>query len=166
MPTAIRRPAPSSRKPLRNCALTSHLSSQGLLDEDTIPGCVDRLYHEVIGELVETCDMIDVEYVVDSKHSMVLEALRRCDQLVRDKMMPPAAPAHQICSHLDVCTMGVLKDKRESAGLCAVSFDSPFDRIFAEESTIAISDIGEGVRECGESSSQPRPQPRLARPWI
>ena len=60
----------------------------------------------------------------------------------RDKLMPSPPPAHQICSHLDICTMGVLKDKRESAALCTVSFDSPFDKIFAEESTIAISDIG------------------------
>jgi len=90
--------------------------------------------------------MSDIEAVVDPTHQLVFQALIKISS-IRSKLMVKPPAAGTICEHLDVCTMGVLKDKRESAALCAVSFDSPFDRIFCVESTQAIADIA----DCGRN---------------
>jgi len=136
------------RSPLQSDLVSEALTilQDGGITADSIPDCVASLYAEVLEDLVSCVDMIDVEFVVDNKHVQVYKALSMIPD-VAAKLMPSAPPANQICEHLDICTMGALRDKRESAALCAVSFDAPFDRIFTVESTIAISDIA----DCGRN---------------
>ena len=115
-------------------------------EEQDIGTSVDQVYDHILRELVEACDIIDVEHAVDSKHVAVLHALAGHDDF-REKLMPQGPSAIDICAHLDVHTMGTLKDKRESAGICVTSFDPPFSRIFKEEATVALSDIA----DCGRN---------------